>query len=105
MGICVPCRNHHTFQFWAIDQGKRCQRRSTDAGRTHRLSASAVGSYLANAFGLHDMHGNVAEWCNDVYDRDYYEDCRIDDPAGPFADDPSKTSSNGNVVVRGGSSY
>ncbi len=56
-----------------------------------------VGTKAANQFGLHDMHGNVWEWCEDVFDANFYGTLAA---AGP---DPVSTAGSGLRVSRGGS--
>jgi formylglycine-generating enzyme required for sulfatase activity len=51
---------------------------NNSGGQTH-----PVGQLKPNAWGLHDMHGNIHEWCQDWFDRKYYAQSPSNDPSGP----------------------
>jgi len=59
--------------------------------KTHPVAAKKP-----NAWGIYDMHGNVCEWCQDVFLADYPPEEM--DPAGP----PDKTPGEHPHVMRGG---
>ncbi|MBI4853946.1 MAG: SUMF1/EgtB/PvdO family nonheme iron enzyme [Acidobacteria bacterium] len=64
-----------------------------------RNSTTPVGTMgVANAFGLYDMHGNVYEWCQDIW-HDNYNGAPIDGSAWESGGDASRR------VLRGGSWY
>ena len=89
---------------------------SNAEGRTH-----PVGEKRANAWQLHDLHGNLDEWCSDWYAEDYYKK-QASDPSSVASDasvervaasessaaaskNPSGPASGSGRVVRGGSSH
>jgi formylglycine-generating enzyme required for sulfatase activity len=57
-----------------------------------------IGQKKPNRFGIHDMYGNVSEWCEDVYSATYYQSSAALDPRGPAS--PGKDVMR---VMRGGS--
>ncbi len=63
----------------------------------YRQKTTPVGSFPPNAFGLYDMHGNVWEWCQDVW-HENYDNAPTDGTAW-------ETGGNSNLRVRRGGSW
>jgi formylglycine-generating enzyme required for sulfatase activity len=65
----------------------------------HQRQTTPVGLYPANAWGLHDMHGNVGEWCFDHW-RERHEAPAAEDAPWLIKDDLELLRER---VIRGGS--
>jgi formylglycine-generating enzyme required for sulfatase activity len=77
---CEPCALHDQYAWWCGNSGQ----------------SQPVGSRLANAFGLHDVEGNVYELCQDWWTV-HLGTSPVTDPTGP---------TTGTVrIIRGGAIY
>jgi formylglycine-generating enzyme required for sulfatase activity len=62
-----------------------------------RGETTVVGSFPPNNFGLYDMHGNVWEWCRDIWHDSYY--------GAPIDGSDWSENFGSSYVLRGGSWY
>jgi len=76
-----PIRNPNAFWDWELKD---------DRFNDGVLHLATVGKYKTNAWELHDMHGNVAEWTRDAYSK---EDDRKVIRGGSWYDRPKRARS------------
>jgi sulfatase modifying factor 1 len=81
------CRAGTTTPFYfgatiSTDQANYCGEAVYGNGKegVYRKKTMPVGSFPANTWGLHDMHGNIGQWCQDWHG--YYPQEDVVDPTG-----------------------
>jgi len=87
------CRAGTTADYSFGNDPKKLSQHGWSAENAHKKT-HPVAQKKPNPWGLYDMHGNVAEWCNDVFAKDYYAGSPDKNPRGPVDGD--------RYVVRGG---
>ena len=94
------CRAGSSGAYFFGDDSRKLAEYAWFAGNSEE-STHPVGKKKANPWGLHDIYGNVAEWCLDHYQKDHYDTF----PVGRLSLTAVKlpTAKRYSHVVRGGS--
>ena len=58
-----------------------------------------VGTLLPNAFGLHEMHGNVWEWCQDEFQAGSYRESPMKDPIAYASGSATRVDRGGGFFI------
>ncbi|MCR9246511.1 MAG: formylglycine-generating enzyme family protein [bacterium] len=90
---------------WSIPEGAELAdyawfaERGAEGVGEERPSPEPVGQKLPNPWGLHDVHGNVSEWCSDGYHPRFYEtsSTNVRNPLMPFQRTRDRVSRGGAV--------
>jgi formylglycine-generating enzyme required for sulfatase activity len=98
------CRAGTTTRFWSGNSevdlarvGWYGENSTVSSGRFPEIDLHPVGK-AANGLGVCDMHGNVWEWCADLFDENYYAH-------SPKINPRCKRGDPGRRVVRGGDAW
>lgn len=81
------------FEYGNASKEEEVEKEEEEEDKKEKKETTPVGTFKPNPWGLYDMHGNVSEWCSDLFENYSGED----------AVDPKGASSNNLLVHRGGS--
>lgn len=66
------CRAGTTTRFWSGNKDSDLRQSDWEGGNSG-IRTHAVGKLRINPFGMFDIHGNVREWVEDIWEKDYYK--------------------------------